>query len=791
MQSRHARAVSRFSIRSAAAIAALIGTRAAAGDEDLYPLLPGQPEPSSVADTQRPTDEDANEFVMKAWGIAKDPPDTNMVVDTTITAITIGYPPAGAALGLAKELLGVTGVVPSPDPTGGVLGYLNGRLDRLDNQVSQLRIDLAKVQGNVDAEVEDRKLTELLRRSDEVTKDGHHLSDGLQDRGTLMPLALDLQTEAHRFLPDNGSVDSEMWLWRDTHVFTRQDASGQPLLDPHGRAILYTESRPLDFKALPMLPTYTSTLMLWMVAIERATGGDVALINARFGPELERHARFLSVRPLDWHRTPGEASTLPESVLSRISCSVSATAMHPVGGKCPYVLKCNDLMAHRIGVVYGSGSFSPQDTSPNAYCTTPVSIDARPASPQEQQVMRLNPLYGSDALARSDDFVNTPLLGERGAERRIARDYGLDTMTHLADLLIRLKTTGSVREAAQYHFRDSTLLTSSVLYALKPDGQLLWYNHTLVNDREPQQQPLPEQAAKERMPMSRNQELMAAVRASAAVASSPSPAKKLSPASMASASGQFKPSTFLPAVKAQVTPALKILAGRLVHKLAGPNLVGTGFNGFKQVIPGGLTSIYGLKADGSLVWYGHDGASDGSVRWRKPVAVGTGWNSFTRIFGGGDGILYGIGSDGALRWYRQSWADAAQSQPVWVGPKVVGTGWHQFSQVFSAGQGVIYALLPDGRLLWYRHTGYADGSSAWQGPKEIGHGWQNFREIFSPGRGDVYATTQQGQLLWYRHAGYLTGEASWQGPVVIGGDWGKVAQAFPEIWNTPEVQQVR
>jgi hypothetical protein len=397
---------------------------------------------------QRPTDDMANQFVLQAWGLAENPPDTNMVIDTTIAAITIGYPPAGVALGMAKELLGVVGVFDSPDPTGGVLGKLNGRIDKLNEQVASLRSDLGKLRGEVAQLDDDDKMRDLYERGRAAAGYGYELSNGDETPAGTSVTALKLRDLANSFLPRDRATAGQ-WLWSDIHVYTTQNDSGQPLLDTRGHVILNTELRALDYKPFPAFEYYSSVLMLWMVAIERSTGGNVALINSSFGADLERHARFLSVRPLDWHRQATEPSTLPEALLTRLSCSTFATTMHPSQGKCSYVLKCNDLMAQRIAVAYGSGTFASSDPNPNAYCTTPSSLDAHPAGPEEQQVLRITPLYGTDALARADDFMNSTLLGERDMERKLARDYGLETMTRLADLLIRLKTTGSVRAPAQ------------------------------------------------------------------------------------------------------------------------------------------------------------------------------------------------------------------------------------------------------------------------------------------------------------------------------------------------------
>ena len=66
--------------------------------------------------------------------------------------------------------------------------------------------------------------------------------------------------------------------------------------------------------------------------------------------------------------------------------------------------------------------------------------------------------------------------------------------------------------------------------------------------------------------------------------------------------------------------------------------------------------IYGIKPDGGIYWYRHEGRGDGSARWANGGMgrpVGNGWNMYDRAFSGGDGVIYGIKPDGGIYWYRQ------------------------------------------------------------------------------------------------------------------------------------------
>jgi hypothetical protein len=216
----------------------------------------------------------------------------------------------------------------------------------------------------------------------------------------------------------------------------------------------------------------------------------------------------------------------------------------------------------------------------------------------------------------------------------------------------------------------------------------------------------------------------------------------------------------------------------------GPKKVGSGWQNFKQIVPAGGNSLYGITYDGVLKWYRHDGFNDGSVNWKGPIDVKSGWQNYLRVFSGSDGVLYAIQPDGTLHWFRNN--AFAQGGAAWQGPIPVGSGWSGFRNVFSMGEGIIYAVKPDGTLLWYHHEGFATGTVAWNGPKTVGSGWNVFREILPVGDGIVIGVRPDGNMFWYKHVDYLTGtspritgpkkigttiSAHWDGPFQIGQGW--------------------
>lgn len=226
----------------------------------------------------------------------------------------------------------------------------------------------------------------------------------------------------------------------------------------------------------------------------------------------------------------------------------------------------------------------------------------------------------------------------------------------------------------------------------------------------------------------------------------------------------------------------------------GPKPVGSGWAGFKDVIPAGGNSLYALTTDGRLQWYQHDGFNDGSFAWKGPVEVGQGWN-FSKILSGSDGIIYAIQQDGTLLWYQHGGFTNGGGISTWIGPRVIGSDWVQFKDVFSTGQGTIYAVQPDGTLLRYQHTGFATGDTTWESPRTVGSSWQSFQQIVPVGNGvilaikapQVFASSKDpffpgGHLLWYKDVGIepvpkpssfspVHWEEQWEGPVEIGTGW--------------------
>ncbi|MFF0214390.1 tachylectin-related carbohydrate-binding protein [Streptomyces vinaceus] len=179
---------------------------------------------------------------------------------------------------------------------------------------------------------------------------------------------------------------------------------------------------------------------------------------------------------------------------------------------------------------------------------------------------------------------------------------------------------------------------------------------------------------------------------------------------------------------------------------AGGNFVGTGWNIYRTVFSGGGGVIYGITYGGDLQWYRHDGWSDGSNRWTAGDGgknVGGGWDIYSTVFSAGRGVIYGIKPDGDLQWYfHDGWADGSNRWTAGAGGRNVGRGYNNYNTVFSGGGGggVIYSITRGGGMTqaggleWRRHDGVKDGSNRWTTAAyayPVSWGWDAYNTILS------------------------------------------------------------
>lgn len=735
--------------------------------------LPNEPTPPPASDARHlSTEEGLNTAI--DWAKFGKEPDTNKLVDVAIGIMTVGYPPAGIALGFAKALIMSGG----PDPVGSALkvlderiNVLNKRLDDLQQQVEALRDEQLRIANR-------ERLRWLLDHRDDLTKLSYRLKQKPTDKNEKENIAYEAQLVAARFLAAN-DPDRDLWRWSDVHVFTDRRTNH-----------LSSSMLPADFKPLPTFEYYVSALVLWMGAIEYASGGDARYVtgNRSLVNELLKHATYLSVRP-GWRGELNDndpAVTLPEQIMRRVHCYVKPTSQYPTNRSCTAIYMCEDLMRRTEKSV---GTVDFEMPSDNMMCSLKMQ-PPRGVSIQEQDVRaasyRQNPMYGSAAFSEWQKWRVAPVVPD---EEKLELSYGIDAMTLLADRLVRLAKFGTTREQFTGIF-DPATASFNLLYAVKPNGELLWYMHRMGTKPKGFQD-----GTKSRVEANTTSNVSRVIGGN-----------NSSDASAGAASDPLH--TLGKRRRVGPTPATGM---EVMHAWDGPKLVGQGWQSFRDVMSAGGSGIYAITRDGKLKWYRHDGFLNGTPVWANQTEVGSGgWDKFIKVVPAGDGVLYAIEPDGTLKWYKHNgYLDGSVNWAA--GPIAIGSGWAQFKNVFSGGAGILYAITQDGKLVWYKHNAYLNavpmaerGSSmvgqgqmlawarSWQdlNPKVVGTGWGVFKNVFSPGDGNIYAIKPTGEVLWYKHDGYEDGTARWSGPVEIAVDWKDFQFVFPRMLDMSNAQQI-
>jgi hypothetical protein len=780
--------------------------------EDPYPRLPGEPQVQPAVNG-RLTDGEALNLVVDWAKFGKDP-SAEKLIDTAITAISIGYPPAGIALGIAKGI--VMGLMAGPDPVAEALKIMDKRIAALEKNVTDLAKALSQMHNQM-LQIENRiRMTELQRRRDAIADLKGVLSVMREKKPSAREkyeFTKQVERLAARFRPDS-EPDNDMWQWSDLRVFT-DPATGK----------LKAEPFPADFKTLPLMEAYLNTLVLLMASIQYE-GGDTAYVKKTYHDELMRHVQALSVRPY-WQEGE-EQITLPERLMSRVNCGLTEFQKYPdKDGTCSVrFARCTDNLARRTTIV-GSAIPDWHVNAANTLCTvsmnslTPTIRPADRADLEQKWEARSDQApWGTDALTRVRQYSGYTVP----AEEVLENFHGLETMTVLADRLYKLAVSGTLMEPPNYSF-DHTYWDKEFLYGVKKNGELIWFGHLIGEDRNP-----PNPMLKYSTTLKGSSTTLSRATTTRGIGG-PSAAVRAGSATTISGAAAGPSGRALTATEVQGrAKAIETVVPKppefpIVHKWEGPKTVGTGWQNFRDIIPAAMANVtpnvagasfYAVTTDGALLWYRHDGFVNGETRWKGPVNVGSGWQSFRKIVSAGDGIVYGIGTDGSLRWYRQNDVADAATSPVpvalgagggvrsrfgatqivsapshWTGPNVVGSNWGHFVHVFSTGEGVIYAVDPQGKLWWYKHRGYLTGTQDWEGPKQVGNGWAGFKKVFSPSEGYIYALTQGGELLWYQHQGYQDGSVRWRGPTAVGATWGDYAFIFSAMQGTPQAPVVR
>lgn len=560
--------------------------------------------------------------------------------DSITSGVSVAYPAAGAMFAVVGEFLDLTGYFGNAesgatDPIAAAITVINQRLAELERRMQNLEDKVQALKNDVRSDENLARVRLLRVHKNQLQK----ILTALARKPTDAGVKQDLVVEAQQVAADIRS-DSDLWLWSDLVV---KDVVWD------GKAVKVGDYLNPDFKPWPVMEVYTLSLITWMAAIEYAADGNRQAVMQAYGPELQLHIDFLSVRS-GWNEGRDEARTLPENIKKRINGSLEADK-YPEDGICYWHEYVEDTMAREVRVVQTS-SYPAHDN--NVLCNVPQpqtpAKDIRPKDERDK-----NPF---------------PILPPTDGEENLERKYGIPLMTSLAGQLTRLKNYGTFHDQLIGTFEKTPPNSQALwIYAIGSNGDLIWYRKDSTGGawQGPKKVGTGWNSFKEVIPAGGN-----------SLYALTNDGKLM----------WYRHDGFMDGSDAW-RPAVE---------------VGSGWT-FSRIFSGGQGIVYAITDDGRLVWYRNNGADYGLRSWQPEKVIGSGWNDFKTVFSTGLGAIYAVRNDGRMSLYRHDGYDTGAA--TWQPERIVGAGWNSFQQIIPGSDGVILAILPSGKLLWYRDLGKA------------------------------------------------------------------------------------
>jgi hypothetical protein len=510
------------------------------------------------------------------------------------------------------------------DEIKGVLVMLDRRIDQLVNQVA--------IESNR------QTLRDLLDYLDSFRQLDIELIDRSHDADTAVRVANEAGILCDKFLRS----DFEIWRWTDVVI----DATGQNALAP------------LRFKNMPTLPVYAAGILTWLTARELAVkaGQKHRLVDDQ--PLLDRHRFATSVRTEfdkyhiddptitrdDNYATP---LTIAENIKYRIRAYPTASTTHAVNRICQFYFDVGNMMTGKRQTGAGFDLLMPEGTvlctlDPNAIGSPDMEIEMETAA-------------GIDALYELSKILGRLASGGSLREQFIGVFPNTEVyppavlyfITQNADLHW-YRNEESSRPGGSTSWQGplkvgngwggfTTVFSGggAAIYAVRPDGVLLWYGHDGCYDGSPRWRG-PHQVGHGWQGL---QSIFSG--------------------------GEYvvygiQPNGDLLWYRHHGAPS-----GGDITTWNGQVKVGSGWAHFAKVFSGGDGIIYAIQQDGVLLRYKHLGYLDGTLDWelytdlfvtgaqpRQHEKIGTGWNGFREVLAAGDGVIYAFTRDGRILWYR-------------------------------------------------------------------------------------------------------------------------------------------
>ncbi|MDF2836714.1 MAG: hypothetical protein K0Q63_2354 [Paenibacillus sp.] len=523
-----------------------------------------------------------------------------------------------------------------------ILNLLDQRMDELVNQVA----------------IESNRQTnrDLLDYLDEIRNASSALASPALDVEEAVRIANASGITLDKFIRQ----DYDIWRWTDVVIKETYDpATGKT----HPNSALATE----QFKHLPTLPVYLMAVLTWLAARERA---------ARFGAKsrldgdadrIARHLAAVTVRQEFDKYENGEAGiarSIPEHIKSRIRAAPISSGKYPVGRICKWAFEVQNWMD---GDIKRGDPFDVVMDSDHVLCTLdPASLGA-PALELDMEtacgIEMLESLRETLEHVSRTGTLRKPFIGQFSNET-IYPPAVMYVVTQNGDLEWyrneqasrpggSKEWNGPIRVGTGWgHFKQVFSGGGAAIYAIKPDGGLMWYGHNGYFDGTSEWRGEPLQVGYGW------QGFKSVFAGGEYIVYGIEQDGDLIWYRHDGASYGGGESTWAPSAK-----------------------VGSGWERYTSVFSGGEGMLYAIREDGVLERHLHTGYLKGTAEWGPKEEIGNGWNGFMHVEAAGDGVLYAFTRDGRVLWFRygerrkektadgtKDWKQAAVTDIEYIGP---------------------------------------------------------------------------------------------------------------------------
>jgi hypothetical protein len=637
----------------------------------------------------------------------------------------------GGVIGVAAFAIAVIRFMTSGDDREMVeaMKNLQRQIDEIKRFLVMLDRRIDELVNQVAIESNRQTLRDLLDYLDSSRQLAIELTDQPRDADTAVRVANEAGILCDKFLRSN----FEIWRWTDVVL----DASGQNALAP------------LRFKNMPTLPVYVAAILIWLTARERVVkaGQKHRLVDDQ--ARLERHRFATSVRiEFDKYHIDnptiardddyGTPLTIAENIKYRIRAYPTASTTYAVNRICQFYFDVGNMMTGERKSGPGFDLLMPEGT---VLCTLDPNMIGSPDIEIEMETAAgIDTLYELfkilERLARGGSlrgqfigvFPPTTKTNPRAILYFIAQNAELHWYCN--DPGGSASWQGPLKIGNGWGGFTTVFSGGGVaIYAVRPNGDLLWYGHDGCYDGSPRWRG-PHQVGHSWQGF---QSIFSG--------------------------GEYvvygiQPNGDLLWYRHHGAPS-----GSGVTTWSGPVRVGWGWAHFAKVFSSGGGVIYAIRQDGMLLRYKHLGYLNGTLDWesytdtivvgaqaRQYKEIGTGWNEFREVLAVEGDMIYAFTQDGRILWYRYG---KPQPQPPKPPKNPIGSSEiiprdDLFYAAHKQSEPGSSEIIPRDDLFYEAHTqpepGYSEiipldiitqNEERLRGPVEIKHNLPNFRSVFS------------------------------------------------------------